>query len=64
MPIAYFPRGGATKNRTVRDGIGNLSHLISARLGGRRDSVPGLVAAPPFAALPAVAEAPSVSSAA
>jgi glycosyltransferase involved in cell wall biosynthesis len=64
MPIAYFPRGGATKNRTVRDGIGNLSHLISARLGGRRDSVPGLVAAPPFSALPTAAEAPSVSSAA
>jgi glycosyltransferase involved in cell wall biosynthesis len=32
MPIAYFPRGGETKNRTLRDGIGNLGQLIAARL--------------------------------
>lgn len=37
IPIAYYPRGGETKNRTMRDGIGNLSQLIAARLrsGGR-----------------------------
>jgi glycosyltransferase involved in cell wall biosynthesis len=53
VPIDYFPRGGVTKNRTIRDGIGNLSHLVAARLGGRRDSASGLVAAPPMRALPA-----------
>ena len=37
IPIAYYPRGGATKNRTVVDGIGNLSQLIAARVrNGRR----------------------------
>lgn len=32
MPIAYYPRGGRTKNRTIVDGIGNLSQLIVSRL--------------------------------
>jgi glycosyltransferase involved in cell wall biosynthesis len=32
IPIAYFPRGGETKNRTIVDGVGNLSQLIAARL--------------------------------
>jgi glycosyltransferase involved in cell wall biosynthesis len=32
MPIAYAARGGETKNRTVVDGLGNLSQLIAARL--------------------------------
>ncbi|MDP9794075.1 glycosyltransferase involved in cell wall biosynthesis [Catenuloplanes nepalensis] len=37
IPIAYYPRGGETKNRTVIDGIGNLSQLIAARMrNGRR----------------------------
>lgn len=46
MPIAYFPRGGVTKNRTIRDGVGNLSHLIAARLSGPHQGS-GLLAAPP-----------------
>jgi glycosyltransferase involved in cell wall biosynthesis len=32
IPISYYPRGGRTKNRTLVDGVGNLSQLIVSRL--------------------------------
>lgn len=31
MSIDYYPRGGASKNRTVIDGFGNLGQLLAAR---------------------------------
>ncbi|MFI5843976.1 glycosyltransferase family 2 protein [Catenuloplanes sp. NPDC051500] len=40
IPIAYYPRGGETKNRTMRDGIGNLSQLIAARIRSGRPPQP------------------------
>ena len=43
MPIEYYPRGGETKNRTLRDGIGNLSQLIAARLRPAGSAAAGLV---------------------
>jgi glycosyltransferase involved in cell wall biosynthesis len=64
MPIAYFPRGGETKNRTIRDGFGNLSHLLAARLRGRNTSIAGLVAPHAGTSLPAVAATSAVASAA
>jgi glycosyltransferase involved in cell wall biosynthesis len=51
MPIAYFPRGGETKNRTIRDGFGNLSQLVAARLQGPQTSAAGLVRAPALSPL-------------
>jgi glycosyltransferase involved in cell wall biosynthesis len=55
MPIAYLPRGGQTKNRTVRDGLGNLGQLLAARLRSRESSTVCLVAAPPLTKPPVVA---------
>jgi glycosyltransferase involved in cell wall biosynthesis len=46
MPIAYYPRGGATKNRTLRDGVGNLSQLIAARIRPAASAVASLVGPP------------------
>ena len=46
IPIAYYPRGGETKNRTIRDGLGNLSQLIAARLRPGARIGPGAHAAP------------------
>jgi glycosyltransferase involved in cell wall biosynthesis len=54
MPIAYFPRGGETKNRTIRDGVGNLSQLLAARLQGPQSSAAGLVRAPALPPMTAV----------
>jgi glycosyltransferase involved in cell wall biosynthesis len=46
IPIEYYPRGGETKNRTLRDGIGNLSQLIAARVRPATTAVAGLVGPP------------------
>jgi glycosyltransferase involved in cell wall biosynthesis len=43
MPISYAPRGGETKNRTIVDGIGNLSQLIAARMRPAAKAVASLV---------------------
>jgi glycosyltransferase involved in cell wall biosynthesis len=32
LPIAYSPRGGRTKLRPVRDGLGNVGQLLASRL--------------------------------
>jgi glycosyltransferase involved in cell wall biosynthesis len=47
LPIEYYPRGGETKNRTLRDGFGNLAQLVTARLRGGDTSTSALLAAPP-----------------
>ncbi|MDR7275604.1 glycosyltransferase family 2 protein [Catenuloplanes atrovinosus] len=56
IPIAYYPRGGETKNRTVVDGIGNLSQLIAARMRNGRAPRPVVRPRPPVltASVPAV----------
>jgi glycosyltransferase involved in cell wall biosynthesis len=56
MPISYAPRGGETKNRTLRDGFGNLSQLIAARLRPGAATVGALIGAyePLTATVPAV----------
>jgi glycosyltransferase involved in cell wall biosynthesis len=46
IPIEYYPRGGVTKNRTLRDGIGNLGQLIAARVRPAAAGFPGLVGPP------------------
>jgi len=63
LPIAYFPRGGKSKNRTIRDGFGNLGQLIAARLRGDRGAC-ALLAAPslPAAPVPSAVVASRVSS--
>jgi len=64
MPIQYFPRGGTSKNHTVRDGFGNLTQLIAARLGTGGTSTSALVAAPPRTVTPITGMvAPGVTSA-
>jgi len=52
LPIEYFPRGGHTKNRTLRDGFGNLAQLVAARLRTGEASTSALVSAPPQSAPP------------
>ena len=47
MPIRYFPRGGQSKNRTMRDGFGNLAQLMTARLRNGGTAPSALVSAPP-----------------
>jgi glycosyltransferase involved in cell wall biosynthesis len=64
MPIEYFPRGGASKNRTIRDGIGNLAQLVGARLRNGEKSISALVAAPPRPVTALPAAAPSITPAA
>jgi glycosyltransferase involved in cell wall biosynthesis len=50
MPISYYKRGGETKNRTLRDGVGNLSQLIASRMRVSASGVGSLVGPPePFA---------------
>lgn len=46
VPIAYYPRGGQTKNRTVVDGIGNLSQLVAARVRPAQPLGGGFMQAP------------------
>lgn len=56
MPIAYFPRGGETKNRTIRDGFGNLGQLVATRLLSAQSSNAGLIRPPAHPPVPVVEE--------
>jgi glycosyltransferase involved in cell wall biosynthesis len=45
LPIVYSPRGGRTKLRPMRDGLGNVGQLLATRLRPMQPVVPTLHAA-------------------
>ena len=61
MPIAYYPRGGETKNRTICGRRRQPEPAVAPGCVRPPPSVPGLVDAPPVADRPTV---PALGSAA